>query len=706
MNKRSLPVLLLIIFALQVFGKKVDQQQAAVVARNFFCERASIGQKAPMDNITVDAVYTRVEEGQTVYYVFNVNDQGYVIVSGDDVVKPVIGYSFEGTYSNENLPVQMTEWMNNISDQVLYHSKRQSQRPPHIQSEWEHLGTADVTSLVSYKGVKSVDPLLVTTWDQGAYYNELCPQDPDGPAGRVWAGCVATAMAQVMFYYRFPAHGAGNHGYMSDYGYLSANFGNTTYQWDEMLTSIHSSNLAIATLLYHCGIAVNMGYSPGGSGAYSGTAANALISYFKYSPETHMEDKDNYSDDDWANLLRNQLDSKMPMYYHGFGSGGHAFNVDGYQPGDYFHFNWGWSGSYNGYFYLNNLNPGSYSFTSGQGAMINIYPTGEYPSYCSGSKTFTGQAGTVDDGSASLFYQGNTDCYYLINPQASPDDSINYIKLKFNFLDTESGHDSLVIYDGPTTSSPILGSFSGNTLPGLLTSTSNKILLHFTSDASNHGNGFLLTYESVFPDYCDGIDIHTDASGTIADGSGNKHYNNKTVCQYLIQPHTTGNVTLVFSQFKTEASNDFLEVYAYDTLTQQGTLLGHFSGSQLPPAVTSTTGALFLIFFTNGSINDDGWQASYYVTPVGIADNEERQVVSLYPNPASQVINLVICRSEAAPITMEIVNLTGQTVVKEDLGIISGSCTKSIPVDQMGKGSYFVRLISPTGISVNKLMVE
>ncbi|MHC1707156.1 MAG: C10 family peptidase [Bacteroidales bacterium] len=699
-------LILALLFSSTLFGGNVDLKEASRVARNFYYERVNSNNIISYDDINISSVFTEQEDGSTIYYAFNISKGGFVIVSAEDVLIPVIGYSFEGNFSNENYPVQFSEWMNNVKEQTLYHRQRQTESNTQIKAEWDRLSSEDVLQLKPIKGSKSVDPLLLTTWNQGAHYNELCPADPDGPAGKVYAGCVATAMAQVMFYYRFPETGLGNHAYNSDYGYLSVNFGATTYEWDEMLPSISTSNLAVATLLYHCGVAVDMMYSPNGSGAYSDDAANAMINNFRYSPATHLEYKDNYSDDDWADLLRNQLDDKKPMYYHGFGSGGHAFNVDGYQPGDYFHFNWGWSGSYNGYFYLNNLNPGGSNFTYGQGAIIDIYPTGNYPLYCTGTKTYTGQAGTVDDGSGPLYYQGGADCYYLLNPQANPADSISKLKLTFNFLDTENNNDLVTIFNGPTTNDPVLGSFSGSTLPSVMFSASNKVLVHFTSDATINGGGFLLSYESIYPEYCDNIAIYRAQTGVVEDGSGPKNYNNKTVCQYLIQPQLTGRVNLNFTQFHTENIYDFVEVYAFDTLTQQGSLLGRFSGNQLPPALFSNTGAMFLIFFANPSINNEGWQATYYVTPVGLEDNKNQQEISLYPNPATHSFNLSYKNSAASTMNLEIVNITGQLVFKQQLESNNGSINTTISTENLSKGNYTVRLISESGVVYKKLIIQ
>jgi len=207
------------------------------------------------------------------------------------------------------------------------------------------------------------------------YYNASCPADAAGPDGHVWAGCVATAMAQVMKYHNYPTTGTGSHSYSHPtYGTLSANFGETTYNWASMPDSLSDYNSDVAKLLYHIGVSVDMDYAPDGSGAYMSDAAYALETYFKYSNSLSYVWKSSYSTDEWTTILRTEIDNKRPILYSGHGTGGHAFVCDGYSGSDYFHFNWGWGGSEDNYFYLNDLTPGSYDFTDSQGAVIGIRP--------------------------------------------------------------------------------------------------------------------------------------------------------------------------------------------------------------------------------------------------------------------------------------------------------------------------------------------
>ena len=186
-----------------------------------------------------------------------------------------------------------------------------------------------------------------------------------------------------MKYWEYPSQGIGFHSYNEDdYGTLSANFASTTYNWAAMPNNVTSSNNAVATLMYHCGVSVDMNYGVGGSSAQTLDVANALINYFGYSPQIEGLYKTNYSNVQWINLLKTDLDNNRPIQYAGSGNGGgHSFVCDGYDNNDWFHFNWGWGGSSDGYFDLDYLNPGSLGtgggtggFNTNQRAIIGIQP--------------------------------------------------------------------------------------------------------------------------------------------------------------------------------------------------------------------------------------------------------------------------------------------------------------------------------------------
>ncbi len=155
-----------------------------------------------------------------------------------------------------------------------------------------------------------------------------------------------------------------------------------------MTNSVQEQNDAVAELLFHLGVSVDMDYGPTGSGMWNHKAAYSLRTYFNYSPETQYLYRDS-TNLDWDSVIVAHLDQKIPMYYAGWSVpniNGHAFIIDGYQTEDYFHFNWGWGGSYDGYFYLDNLVPGGNNFNLAQELVINCYPDTinySYPYYCS-----------------------------------------------------------------------------------------------------------------------------------------------------------------------------------------------------------------------------------------------------------------------------------------------------------------------------------
>jgi len=352
----------------------VNSEIAEQVAKNQYC---NFSDGITYADITLELSYTKFINSLPVYYVFDVNEnKGFIIIAADNDVYPVLGYALEGNYNDgkNNLPPNFSAWMDNYSDQIVYTRENSLSADAMISEKWIELTNYNPDP----KNMDNVSPLLTTNWDQGTYYNTMCPVDNGGPGGHVYVGCVATAMGQIMKYHNYPDQGNGTHTYYCyPYGNQTANFGATTYNWSSMPNSLYSQNSAVATLLYHCGVGVNMQYSASGSGAYSDDARDALIDYFTYSSDAQLLMKSSYSNTAWENMLKNDLEAGRPLYYAGTdGSSGHAFVCDGYQGTNYFHFNWGWSGYANGYFYLSNLNPGGYSFNQNQQAIFYVYPDG------------------------------------------------------------------------------------------------------------------------------------------------------------------------------------------------------------------------------------------------------------------------------------------------------------------------------------------
>ncbi|MBL7103373.1 MAG: C10 family peptidase [Bacteroidales bacterium] len=417
-----------------LYAAPVTIETAKQVAMNLFLERYD----GNVENMVIFETFTEKENSENIYYIFNFNQPagGFVIVSADDVTFPILGYCFDQNYGLQNHPPQFDDMLESFRKQIIYAKENQILAAKKIQAEWDRL-KVKTANFEKGKDNGEVGPLLATTWNQNWPYNELCPADAGGPGGHAYAGCVATAMAQVMKYWSNPVQGTGSHGYTHyNYGYLFADFEATTYDWANMPHSISSSNIPVATLLYHCGVAVEMNYGPSGSGAnldgYHG-ACNAFKNYFNYDLSAYHDNKYQYEDSTWHNMIRNELDNGRPMVYAGWdGWSGHAFNLDGYEVvGDlyHYHFNWGWSGSYNGYYYLDDLTPGYHNFTSGQEAIFNLYPYAAnlISCYPQNSNYWTGTTNLTAKTETSLVFGTDPeDGWMSFDISAIPDGSVIY----------------------------------------------------------------------------------------------------------------------------------------------------------------------------------------------------------------------------------------------------------------------------------------
>lgn len=363
-----------------------------------------LGQAAPVDSLSVARVaatyllqYAPQYEGLTcvakrtntagdaLYYVFNHGtDKGFIIVTADDVYFPILGYATEGRFAADNVPPQLTKWLLFRAGEINRVREKGLTASAEVSKLWQRLKS---TSAARMAQPTAVAPLVTTNWNQAPYYNDLCPANAKGQ--RVVTGCVATAMAQLMKYHNHPQTGQGYFTYSSkNYGQLTANFGSTTYGWSSMPARLTSRNTAVATLMYHCGVSISMNYGlidkdgNSSSGAYPKDAADALKKYFGYNTTTRLVSRKDYTESAWISLLKAELDAKRPMEYHGFGGeSGHSFVCDGYNNDNLFHFNWGWGGQSDGYFYTNKLDPDKLGIGSGdgvyndqQGAIIGIQP--------------------------------------------------------------------------------------------------------------------------------------------------------------------------------------------------------------------------------------------------------------------------------------------------------------------------------------------
>ena len=707
-------ILALLLAALTVSGSAKQAEESAIrkVAMNFYYEHAMPATGLTLNMISIREMTPVSYNGHIVYYTIKLNPKGWIIVTADDAVTPVIAYSFEDNLDGSSLPPQFVSWMEKYKKQVDDVISRKLPASAEITTKWTKYTNFDLSQAPDQQMTQGVGPLILHTWDQGYPYNIDCPIDPAGPGNHPYAGCVATAMCQVMYYYRFPVTGNGQHCYTpGGYPVQCANYGATTYNWDGMLNSLTGARLdndsAVALLLWHAGIAVNMMYSPGGSGAYSEDARNALVNYFRYSNSASYIQRSDYSEASWDSILRADLDKKMPIYYDGYNpSEGHAFNCDGYQGTDHFHFNWGWSGTANGYYYLNNLNPAGYNFSDGEGAIVKIFPdtlSNTYPYTCAGQKILSSVAGTFDDGSGpALGYRNNSNCSWLIEPQ-SAEDSVQSINITFNYFSTQPGSGIVRIYKGSSTSDSLAGEFSGDALPPLVTINGTKALVTFTTASSGQGQGWLITYTGKVMEWCNNIQTITDSTGTISDGSFHFNYHNYTGCRWKILPAGNKPLNLVFTSFRTEKDHDFVSVYDYGT----GVLLAEYSGvytpGDMPSPVTANSGQMFILFTSNQTVTDAGWEARYS-TLVGTPEIQNNAGFLVYPNPARGNLYIRTLKNGNGSLQVLVSDMKGMIVLSkvflpEQDGI-------KLDISGLSSGLYFVKIVSEKESEVRKIVIE
>ncbi len=356
----------------------ISREQALQNARDFF---AAKGKTLPERSFRHAPVKNGVLTVEANYFVFNVgDDQGFVIAAGDDCVPAILGYADRGTFVGDSLPANVKWWLDGYSDAIgrLQASGQQAPRraPTHA----------------------AIPALLTCQWNQGSPYNMYCPQFFDTGETCV-TGCVATAMAQIMYYHRvrsvrsvqadIPGYTCAtdweNYGKMTVQGIPK----NSPIDWNDMTdtydnASTDAAKRAVANLMKYCGVSVKMDYSPSASGASSSYVVTALKNYFGYDAGTHYVWRSSYSDDAWDELIYNELANGRPVHYSGQGSeGGHAFVCDGYDGGGYYHINWGWGGYCDANFLLSDLTPSGSGigsdgggFNADQGAIIGAKPDG------------------------------------------------------------------------------------------------------------------------------------------------------------------------------------------------------------------------------------------------------------------------------------------------------------------------------------------
>ncbi len=375
------------VFAILISGNdnSVSVDEARQKALNFLSNQPTFVKgrnHAPQQASDLNLVHqVAMENGQNALYVFNNEAGGFVIVSGDDRAEDILGYSSEGAFDADSMPENMKGWLDEYAAQIKY-----------VQ---EHgLSSSSIRKALAHP---AISPMLTTMWSQYYPYNENCPESSNQE--KCLTGCGATAMAQLMYYHRAKSvteTPATIPAYTSSV-YVDAIPAGSHIDWDNMLDFYNYSATteqiqAVANLMKYCGAAAKMDYSANSSKTNLSKISYALKVYFNYSYKTEQIWRvDMSSDDEWDNLIYNELCNNRPVLYSGSrNSGSHIFVCDGYDGAGYYHINWGWMGSKNGFFLLSALDPDKpyednagtpTGYNRGQSVLINAAPRDNIPSH-------------------------------------------------------------------------------------------------------------------------------------------------------------------------------------------------------------------------------------------------------------------------------------------------------------------------------------
>lgn len=361
---------LLLIVAFPAFAGQRSAMEALAIATDRFVGISKGKERVPAAFSRPVLVHTENISGKDsdpLYYVFNQQfNRGFVIVSAESRTVDVLGYADSGSFNPDSVPPGLQYWLNQCRNEIVAVREGKAQAQAEVQAE--------VQAEAQVQG-KVVPLLQAIKWNQSAPYNDLCPVINAETKEKAATGCVATGMAQVMKYFQWPEFGYGSKKYTTKTLKLpvDARFSLVRYDWKNMTNAYGKGSTseqinAVATLMYHCGAAVEMDFDKA-SAASVLNMGKALIHNFGYDNHLQLLHRDYYSRQEWLQIIKNELNQSRPVIYSGSDveNSGHLFICDGYDEQDYLHFNWGWGGLSDGYFHVSELKPPAGDAGAGNG---------------------------------------------------------------------------------------------------------------------------------------------------------------------------------------------------------------------------------------------------------------------------------------------------------------------------------------------------
>ena len=690
-------------------AQRVTESQATQVCQRFLMDK---NHAAEVGNIKLAEVYTQ-ENGESAIYRFQL-PTGFVLVSASRTTPPVLAYSFENNF--EMIP-PVEGFFYLYKNEIAYAEKEQWDAKPKAAADWERYLAEEFTP--KSDRFSSVGPLLTTLWNQNKFYNTYCPWDASSGSYydyRVPNGCVALACAQIINYHRYPEHGVGSCTYIPQgYPRQTVNFNHHRYNYDAMCNQPTSYANEISKLAYHFGVAIRMAYGVDGSGASSGDAKDKLVSIFKFDPNITSYYRDNYSDTldsdtlvlEYYRILKNEIDNRRVVYYSGCSedlANCHAYVLDGYDSDDRFSINYGWGGSSNGFYAIDNFVAGPTHFDYSSEALVNIQPSSAVESsYCQGHQRNTASFGYVADGSPTVKpYQSNPDCSWMV---AAPG-ALEY-EFKFDRLDLNEG-DYVTIYNGPTVESGVKVTLTGSEVPSATYNvTADSVLITFVGNTNNTEHyGFLISYWSELPPRtcASTTNLPNVWNSTLSDGSKEgENYLPQTNCSWNITHNFISGYAFAFPKFNL-GYGDFVDVY--NSTTNPPTLYKRFDIYDQPEGVYNVPFKRMRVNFVSDNWNQsEGFNMEFYAI-ASVEDYNGIEDLMVYPNPATDYVNVEFSIPESGKVRFQLLDMMGKMLKNADMEGFAGTNQYKFDIHGVSKGVYLMEIITESGKSVRKIMVQ
>lgn len=672
MKKILLLVCMITLTTVGIIAGPVNQHRAGQLGQSFL-SAAKGTQK-----LDIQLVYYSADRSDIDYYVFNASDgNGFVVIAGDDRVRPVLAYSTTGSFDPNDVADGFEYTLNSFGIEIQYAREHDIEATADIEAEWKSVAeTGNIKQGRTTRAV--VGPLCQTIWNQNYPWNSQCPEDEEGSGGYVYAGCVATAMGQVMKYYDWPPRGTGSYTYYPDgYAPQTANFGETDYHFELMpleldSTSTEADYFYIAQFLHHCGIAVDMQYGVNGSGAYSQDVPAALENYFGYTTQEYETfgywGWYFYTNEQWIQMLKDGgLDEHIPLYYSGSdddGAGGHAFVCDGYDENDYFHFNWGWSGRDDAWCPIGALHTTKYNFNDWNSFIGHIIP--DSPAYNNRPEAVT-----------DFNIVENNDMQSVTITWTNPENTLNGELLEDFSITVSRNND--VIFNTSGKKGTAMEFIDENLAAGLY---------KYSVIAENEAGFSKRSYfEILVGDKCDITFVLHDESGDGWKGASisvTSEYGQRIAVitmkegsdETITLPLLKGDINFIWNH------GWYHSIEEYDTDFECSFSIENSNGMTICTSPEELTGGVFLTY------NND----CEHTSVAEIIENNAK----VYPNPTNGIVN-VECEGV---MTISVLNILSQEIMTTTADDIA-----TIDLSNCESGIYILKIDTGDGMTIQKVRV-